>query len=271
MHSERIIMADVHRWDQFMADYRENFVQKEQSESSWRDFITKFKDLYADEKKLPNVEVIPHEKYQNFFNSFSSDLKEYYKSGSAVNLWEVAGVGHNEMRNSAILSWLLDCRESHGQGALFMQYFIDFLHENNTELSEKARNNFPKSEDANDINYWTRVESLPFGENESRVDIEVGGSFVLIVEVKVNSAENGDQLSRYMKVAESKAGNRKWGVVYLTKNGSDPADESLRNAVFCLSWGQVASIIEKVASEKIDESSSLRPQLKQLCRHFKSL
>ena len=241
---------------------------------AWRNFIASFKKFYFIQKTEvfaePARRPIEIGCYESFFRSLREHIEKHYKSGAAANAWEISGVGYDEMRNSAILSWLLDCRESHGQGNVFLKGLLDWLVTNN-DVSQQARYFLPKSEEVEGTTYWTRVESLPFGEIESRVDIEIGGPFVLFIEVKVNAQETGDQLKRYLKIAEQKAGSKKWGVLYLTKHGIPPSDSSLDGVIFKISWKQLATVVEKVIAKQVAPGTFIEQQLRHLCLHFKSI
>ncbi len=268
-------MSNKCRWENFISELKGNFNTDDNKLASWNGFINSFKEFYYIQKiendSLPVKKLISYADYQSFFDSFQPGIKDYYKSGFAANLWEVTGVRRDEMRNSAILSWLLDCHGSHGQGCVFLKELLSWLSQN-AGISPYMLDHLPKPEDAKNNDYWTRVESLPLGELESRVDIEIGGPFVLIIEVKVNSKENGDQLKRYLEIAKKKAGNnKKWGVVYLTRHGTPPAKDALKDKICTISWKQVAAIVEKVVTEHITKNTYIEHQLRQLCYHIKSL
>lgn len=268
-------MPDVCEWDNFFKSYRGGLDGENQGLVKWRVFLEKFKELYVlqkiSESDLPIRHEITAEELQSFFSKLKPFIHDHYKYGYGVNVWDVAGVNEDEMRNSSILSWLLDCNGSHGQGNVFLEGLLCWL-ATSKGVPEKARNNLPIPGSTQNVRYWTRVESLPLGEKESRVDIEIGGPFVLIIEVKVNSQENGDQLKRYIEIARNKAVTNKWGVLFLTRKGSEPNDKSLLDHLCRISWKQVANIINVVVNNNEElKGSFFEHYVKQFCQHIKSL
>ena len=204
--------------------------------------------------------------FLKFFILLRKGVNEDLKSGNRVRVWEVAKLGNDEMRNSYVLRWLLDYRESHGQKDLFLKALLGWVW---NEL--KVPQCFPSCSDLGDGSYWTKVESHPLGEKESRVDIEIGGPIVLFLEVKVNSRENGDQINRYVERAERKAGNRKWGVLYLTKTGKPPADPSVRDRIVPISWTQISKLFHNLAGTKLAKGSLTRYLVEEFCSHIKKI
>lgn len=267
-------MASVLEWDNFLTEFRSELYADNQCFDKLPLFLEKFKELYAGHKctKSENSKrtSITVDRLQTFFSLFKPAINEYYRFGHGVNVWDVAGVGCDEMRNSAILSWLFDCNGSHGQGNIFLEGLLTWL-SNHNDISSLARTNLPPPGSTHNVHYWTRVESLPQGEKESRVDIEIIGPFVLIIEVKINAMENGDQLKRYVDIAMKKAVLNKWGVIYLTRQGSKPTDVSLRENICNISWKQLISIIGSVVDRHLIKGSFVEHQIRQFCRHIELL
>jgi len=160
--------------------------------------------------------------------------------GFSINVWEVSGLGWNELRNSKVLAWLLDCRGTHGHGAKVLAALLDSI-----TLDIKG---FPRSETV-DLPYRTRLEFCPLGEKESRVDIEIDGEgLLLFIEVKIGAVETAKQLDRYLAIAEVRAGGRPWGVIYLTRHGQLPSryqDAGADVPLIPVSWSDVIRAIER--------------------------
>jgi hypothetical protein len=152
-----------------------------------------------------------------FFRNFGPALQaraEHRRLGSGINVWEASGLGWDELRNSKVLAWLLDCRGTHGQGAGILAGLLDCIARKSSEFPVSANTVLP---------YWTRIELCPWGENGSRVDIEVDGDgLLLFIEVKIGAMETTDQLDRYLAIGRAKARDRPWGVIYLTRHGRLP-------------------------------------------------
>lgn len=181
-------------------------------------------------------------------------LKKWHSLGSEINVWEVAGLKSDEVRNSRVLKWLLDWQGSHGQGDKILLKLLKSL----------KLPNFPSFE-SHVGHYTSRVESSPLGERENRVDIEIDGhDFLLFIEVKINASETNDQLDRYLISAKAKAGdNRPWCVLYLTQDGRDPRHIENPKApryefskhLIPLSWRDITKVLKEYAKEELPVNS----------------
>ena len=129
------------------------------------------------------AEAFHCQQFAEFSAAFSPACQDYRRTGVRANAWRAAGVGKDEMRNSAVLRWLLDGFEDHGQGAAILVAILRQL--KRTDLAELASVH----------PYWTRVEACPFGEQESRIDIEIESPrFLIFIEFKVRATEYGNHL-----------------------------------------------------------------------------
>jgi hypothetical protein len=197
--------------------------------SQWQRFFKEFTRLAQKGVALKAYAPLNPQACAAFFAAFADAYAACRAQGRAVDIWRVAGIGNDELRNSAILAWLLDCHGSHGQGAAFLRQLFSCL-PGWKELAVAA-------------DYRTRVESS-YDENEpgvsknrSRVDIEVDGlSFFLLLEIKIRSGETDNQLERYLRLGEARKGNRPWALLFVTPDGRLPVDAALHGQVYCLSW-----------------------------------
>ena len=177
-----------------------------------------------------------------FFQGFRLALHNHLEKrqfGSSLNVWDASGIGWDEMRNSKVLAWLLDCRGSHGQGHGILGALLDCV--------QDRAEHFPASSNIKK-RYWTRLESCPTGSRDSRVDIEIDGDdFLLFIEVKIGANETTDQLDRYLEIARSKSGGRRFGVMYLTRKVALPHPfKEVPNPHICAaSWGDVVKAVER--------------------------
>ncbi len=206
----------------------------------------------SSEDNISNSQGLDAKYLDNFFNTLAPAIGEFHSSGAFVNVWEISGVGFDELRNSKILSWFLDRNAEHGLATKILTALVNYLH----DRSGKNVLIFPNLTDVIDAEYSTIVESCPFGEKESRIDIEIDGEkFLLFVEVKINAAETGNQLDRYVTLASKKSNGRLWGVIFLTPTGRAPSDSQgkdrpalLCKHLLCMSWAEVSAVFLTVAS-----------------------
>lgn len=238
----------------------------------WSSFLPTFKRLSSEQAtsqpvKLQQTTVA---EFKLFVEPFKEALRKYHESGLGINVWDVAGLGFDEMRNSSVLAWLLDCHGSHGQGSQFLESLLSFL-DQDKDVPPLARERLPKPGITSSAHYWTSVETLPLGDMVSRVDIEIDGPFILFIEVKIYAIETNDQLKRYVEIAKEKAGDRKWGVLFLTRNKSRPNDETLHEHVISVSWKQICSIIRKQAERGMPKDSFGYQVIRQFSQHLSTL
>ena len=120
--------------------------------------------------------------------------------GNFINIWEVVDLGRREVRNAAILAWLLNPRGNHGQGSSILQELMSRV-----ELIDSAW----KLERAVLARARVKAELRPLGSDRDRVDISIDGpNFAIFIEVKIDATEGERQLSRYTEAAVARAAAR---------------------------------------------------------------
>lgn len=229
----------------------------------WNTFFESFTSLRG---KRSVEAVLSPVRYESFFSVFTSLYSAHRMQGQAVNLIDLLKVGRDELRNCALLAWLLDCSGSHGQGAAFLRCFLDCAQESGCPVA------FP-TDSAASGRYRTTLESSYdeddelYGRQRSRVDIELDGdAFLLFIEAKVGAAESDGQLSRYLHIGRVRAGNRPWGLVFLTPTGRQSSDQEACDNATCLSWSGLGRrfLRHAVTMPPTHGSHAIR----QVCEHF---
>lgn len=172
-----------------------------------------------------------------FFNDIEQPIAALRHGTFSFDPWEVAKLGRNEVRNSAVLAWLLDPHGNHGFGDLPLKALL-------SAVRECGREAFPE----NFTRYCrVNVEKYPTGDATNRVDIEVDAdNFFMLIEVKIDAYEQKEQIRRYIGEAKKRAGEQPWAVVYLTPQGRVPlsaGEEADVTDVPCLSWRRLASVM----------------------------
>jgi len=213
----------------------------------WQSFFAEFRQYTSASPLQPARSIDPH-KAETFFALFRQRYSPFVQSGGTINVWDVAGIGTDEVRNCAVLGWLLDCHGSHGQGASFLRCFLDSVRYAPQNYSSRlmrlpqAVHVFPP--------YRTTLENryspgcLEDGGPESRVDIVIENeSFLLFIEVKIHATETGNQLERYSNILQAHACDKPCGLVFLTPTGRAARDESAKG-IACLSWKHFADSLE---------------------------
>lgn len=235
-----------------------------QTASRWKDFFSEFGSLWRKRSEEQQTNAAPSA-YADFFAEFTSLYAPYRAQGRAVNFVQLAGIGSDELRNSAVLAWLLDCSGSHGQGAAFLRCFVSCLAEYafTVDVADNYRTVVESS-------YDEETESLN-GRRRSRVDIELDGpDFLLFIEVKTKSGESGDQLGRYLSLGQARSGKRPWALAFVTPEGRLPADSALPGRVACVSWAALGKALTRHTATMPPDSHGT-VIIRQFCEHITSL
>ncbi len=176
-------------------------------------------------------------KLAEFFSLLSEPLKLVQHRSLSFDPWEVAGLGRKEVRNTAVLAWLLNPEGTHGFGRQPLQVFLQAIRHNRNDIPEDYIHNCR-----------VQVETNPTGDNTNRVDIEIDAdNFFLLIEVKIDACEQPEQIARYCSDARLRAMSRPWAVIFLTPHGGKPltcGSEFKPEDVPCLSWRQLATNLE---------------------------
>lgn len=187
-----------------------------------------------------------------FWEQLEQPLQSLHYATIGFNPWEAAGIGHNEVRNSALLAWLLDPRESHGFGRAPLHALL--------QLINAKRADFP-------LGYQRycriEVEKNPSGDSRNRVDIEIDtDAFFLLIEVKIRAGEQEEQMQRYCEEAAARAGARKWAVVFLTVHGGaslTAGPDALPEQVPAISWRRLSNALRAAVSAPYQDIISSQP------------
>jgi PD-(D/E)XK nuclease superfamily len=132
--------------------------------------------------------------FRVFLDQLREPIASALKAGEFLNVWTVAGVDRDEVRNCAVLSWLFNCHESHGQGSASLRSFL-------------TRLRLPSDLDNCRLEkYSTSVETYPLGNADTRVDIEINtDDFLRFIEAKVGATFDVCQIRRLKRLATEKA------------------------------------------------------------------
>ncbi len=204
-------------------------------------------------KALSNVASL-----QTYFNEFpynkiskqlhtESDFQMYYddfeicaqankesirKYNPDLNIWKSIGLGSSELKHCQLLSWLFDPRGEHGQQDLFLRCFLEVI-------------DCLSIYDGNQMFSVVREDHVgEFG----RLDISIGNSqFCIIIEVKINSAEQIDQIPRYAEYLKRHSAWRnipidKCKLIYLTPDRR--LSLGCTSEVICIDWNAVSRALE---------------------------
>jgi hypothetical protein len=184
-------------------------------------------------------------------------LRQALARGDLMQVWAVAGLKRNEVRNAAVLAWFLDPRGSHGFGPDILRRFLALA-------AEKAPEWPTWSGDLATAHVCT--EERPLGSERDRVDIAIDGEdFCFFVEVKIDAPEGRDQISRYLEALREKAQvlrKQHVGVIYLSSRPASTPAQGFTS----LTWRHVAKLLSEAPESGI--AGALARQYAQHVRMF---
>lgn len=179
----------------------------------------------------------------SFLASLEKPLIAAREAALNFDLWDIAGLETKEIRNAAVLAWLLNPRGSHGLGSTTLNSVLTFVE---SHYSSFFNNDFPIEPGQY---CQVRKELNPNNEMGDRVDIEIDSqNFYLIVEVKIYAPEQPDQLERYCQLAAERAGKRPWAVIFITPQGkraTSAGQYANSGQIIPVSWKKLAFVLEK--------------------------
>ena len=262
-----ISMLNAKNWQIFFADFatlrasdRERYIS-----AYWELFFTQFAEFRH--IQLPQSRApLPISDWENFLACFANEHSAYRQQGKAVDIWKLVGLGRDELRNCSILSWLLNCHGSHGQGTVFLQalllcassgqkhFDLELVHDYRVTVEEIHEEYEPNN-----------------AKQRSRVDIVLEGpTFLLLIEVKVTSGETDNQLERYLRIGRTRAGVRPWCLVYLTLDGRPPKDATLKDELICVRWRDLGyAFLRHTNSMPVASHGTVA--IRQFCQHIINL
>lgn len=211
-------------------------------ESRLRDFLSAAAPQLRRSADIGSDRPAPHHVDAATFGKFLRQLREplerYRSTGHAVNVWSVAGLSRNEVRNTAVLAELLRHERLGEPARAFLAAIIG-----------KARSAEPGFPDiSTDSNYRVSTEVCPFGDRATRIDLVIETErYLLGVEVKIDADEQPDQLKRYAVVLNDRAkvDGKSHALVFLSRR--PPSNLPLNAAQ--ITWLDIHHAAQTVAQE----------------------
>jgi hypothetical protein len=221
----------------------------------------------SDPPGAPPEPVFNRESLASFFQAFPALHRRQLRSGAFVNPWGLAGLGRDEVRNSAVLAWLFDPQGSHSFGSDILHTFLSVLRNDSCQ-------NLALPLDAK-TPYVVFREKYSLSDDTNRVDLLVeGDAFVIYIEVKIDAVEGPEQIGRYLESVRRRAqtfGKPHHALVYLTQDQRKPRD-CTDERIFLASWKDVIAAIETVLKDhNISPSDPLGLLLTSLTHHLRTL
>lgn len=169
------------------------------------------------------------------------------------NIFSILKISRNEIRHSNFLSWLLNPKDSHGLGDIFLKRFLREVFS-----SDKFEGISQVDVEGLDL---TSVDVLREWNN---IDILITTpELVVCVENKVFSRDHSNQLLRYRKIVEEHFPNKTKTFVYLNPEGEESSEE-VEN-YYPLSYEFIVETLERIMEVYID---SMKTQVVQYIKDY---
>ena len=191
--------------DRFFSEFRARSNLPESKKhilSSLEHFFAEFAQLKPalqkdQEMAAPTIILPDFGRLKTFTETFGRIAEESTRLGDFINVWEIAGLKQHELRTAAILAWLFDAKQTHGRRSEILFAFL-------RRLAQRHQGKFPVPTKAFG-NYAVLTEAYSLDNMESRVDIEIEGNCVVIIEVKIGAVAGERQIQNYLELAKAKA------------------------------------------------------------------
>lgn len=132
------------------------------------------------------------------------------------NIFDVLKISRTEIRHSNMLAWLIDPKENHGVGDLFLKGFIQRIVEYDNEGKyDIFQMLLLDLHDVVVLREWKNIDLLIISHKEN---------VLIAIENKVGSKEHSDQLNRYRTILEKEYPNYDKLYIFLTPDGEEPSD-----------------------------------------------
>lgn len=206
----------------FFKNYQELQIAKDDYDfltDNLAEFFTNYQQIKVEEKsslKEAPKSLLEIDRLASWFADMQEPIISARRGAFSCDPWKVAALGEDEVRNSSVLAWLINPRESHGLGSCVLE---SILAQVNRFSESHGRSGLPESPGQF---CRVRTEISPNGDDSSRFDIEIEDEkFYLVIEVKINALESDGQVERYGRIAEVQAATRPWKIIFLTRRGGD--------------------------------------------------
>ena len=158
-------------------------------------------------------EFINDKEAQEKFNAIKNSVMDF-------NIFEITGLGNQEIKHSNTLAWLFGDNE-HGLKYQILEGFLKFTLENSDNTSEGYENleKYLKIQEKN-------IRIFRESDNIDLLLIDKNNEFVITIENKVEADEGEEQLLKYRKFIDDKYKDFKRIYIFLTKDGRLPKDKS---------------------------------------------
>ena len=190
-------------------------------------------------------EFINDKEAQEKFNAIKNSVMDF-------NIFEITGLGNQEIKHSNTLAWLFGDNE-HGLKYQILEGFLKFTLENGDHTSESYENlgKYLKTQEKN-------IRVFRESYNIDLLLIDENNKLVITIENKVEADEGEEQLLKYRKFIDDKYKDFKRIYIFLTKDGHSPKDESEQSQWLTATYKMVGDSIEySLKNNKLSQKANI--------------
>lgn len=230
------------------------------------DVFARIRPLLSGESVSPREAVgsLDEARLGALFAGLAGPLDQARRAGLLTDVWDMAGIGRNEIRTAAALAALWNPRLCGSVAIDFLAAFFARL--GSADLPDRA---------ALARGYTINREERPLGEASERVDIVVETrEFLVGIELKIDAPEGPDQLARYRNALQARLGFKIMpgkgppqrltaALIYLSRDPGNRSDLATIGA----RWSDVAAAARSAVSSKAGERRFVEQLVAQFAAH----
>lgn len=177
-------------------------------------------------------EFINDKEAQEKINAIKNSVMDF-------NIFEITGLGNQEIKHSNTLAWLFGDNE-HELKYQILERFLKFTLKNSNNTSESYENleKYLKIQEKN-------IRVFRESDNIDLLVINENSKFIITIENKVEADEGEEQLLNYRKFIDDKYKDFKRIYIFLTKDGRLPKDKSEQSQWLIATYKMAGDSIER--------------------------
>jgi hypothetical protein len=160
------------------------------------------------------------------------------------NIFQALKLDQHEIRHSNVLAWLLDPKQTHGLGSVFLRRFLSSI------LLKRSGDSGPLSAARIELLDFTDIEVRREWRNLDLLIIDRRNEFVVMIENKVYSGEGIGQLKRYRELIAQEFPGFKRICVFLTLLGEEPDQVDDKEEYISWSYADVLATAGQVVDQR---------------------
>lgn len=202
--------------------------------------------------------------HQDELLEFLPELEKLSQTRATINIFEVTGMGQQEIKHSNVLGFFLDPGGKHGMEDRFLKRILQSTVKSlpvNSNASHKApsalRIMLDDYSDAVVHREWLRMDLIIVSE---------ANKTVFVIENKVGAKEGDNQLTRYREKIDEQPKFKGYQKIYafLTPDGDEASDSE---------WGQITyeEVLTNLLESQKERTNKISSEAKLLIEHYTQL